>query len=539
MPAAQAQTKYIFVTGGVLSGVGKGISAASIGNILKARGLSVNIQKCDPYINVDAGTLNPAEHGEVFVTADGAEADLDLGHYERFLDIELTSASSLMSGRILLEVINDERAGKYLGKTVQIIPHVTNHIQQAIRETGKGFDVHIVEIGGTIGDYESLSFVEAIREMSLKLGPENCLFVQVVYLPYLGASGEFKTKPAQNAVRELRSLGIVPDVLVARSEVKPPKSVLPKLSLFSGVEQEAIVLLPNADSIYEVPLKLEEARIGEVITRRLDLRVQRVELTEWRRTVKSALTKYRQTVKIAVIAKYLDNQDTYMSLSEALRAAGWANGVNVEIIWVDAEALEKDAKARQQLDSLNGIVGLPGFGSRGGEGKILAANHAYEYKIPYLGICLGMQMSVIALARRAGLSKANSTEFNPSTPDPVISTMAEQIGKENTGGTMRLGNYPCVLERGTLARKIYGSEQIIERHRHRYEVNNTYRDQYEKWGLKISGRSPDGSLVEMVEAIDHPFFVGTQAHPEFRSRPNRPHPLYTSFIRAAIDKQVA
>jgi CTP synthase len=535
--SARADTKFIFVTGGVLSGVGKGITAASIGTILKARGLSVNIQKCDPYLNVDAGTLNPAEHGECFVTRDGAETDLDLGHYERFLDLELTQASSLMSGRILREVIDDERAGKYLGKTVQIIPHVTNHIQQTIAKTGKGFDVHIAEVGGTVGDYESLSFIEAIREMSMRLGSDNCLFVHVVYVPYLGASGEFKTKPAQNAVRELRGLGIVPDVLAVRSEVKPPKSIVAKLSLFSGVDKDAIVLLPNASTIYQVPLTLEDGGIGDVITSRLGIRRTSANLASWKRVVKSAQTKYRKSVRIGVIAKYLDNQDTYMSLTEALRASGWANDVNVDITWVDAEQLEKDKKYRELLKDMDGIVGLPGFGSRGSEGKIWAGSYAYENKIPYLGICLGMQISIIAMARRAGVAKANSTEFDAKTPDPVISTMAEQIGKENTGGTMRLGDWTCVLERGTAARKIYGQEEIVERHRHRYEANNDYRDQYEKWGLKISGLSPDGTLVEMVEAIDHPFFVGTQAHPEFRSRPNRPHPLYTAFVRAALAKK--
>jgi len=534
---AKADTKYVFVTGGVLSGVGKGITAASIGTILKARGLSVNIQKCDPYLNVDAGTLNPAEHGECFVTFDGAETDLDLGHYERFLDIELTKASSMMSGRILREVIDDERGGKYLGKTVQIIPHVTNHIQETIIKTGKGFDVHIAEVGGTVGDYESLSFIEAIREMSFKVGAENCLFVHVVYVPYLGASGEFKTKPAQNAVRELRSLGIVPDILIVRSEVKPPRSVISKLSLFTGVDQNAVALLPNAKTIYEVPLSLEAAGIGKVITSRLRLRASQPDLAVWRRIVKSALTRYRKTVKIGVIAKYLENQDTYMSLTEALKAAGWANDANVEVIWVDSETLEKDSKALAELNRMDGIVGLPGFGARGAEGKISAAAYAYEQKIPYLGICFGMQMSVIALARRAGLSTANSTEFDQKAADPVISTMAEQVGKENTGGTMRLGDYPCVLAQGTRARKIYGAEKITERHRHRYEVNNDYRGQFAAWGLIISGTSPDGSLVEMVEATDHPFFVGTQAHPELRSRPNRPHPLYAAFVKAALAKK--
>jgi CTP synthase len=532
---AKADTKYVFVTGGVLSGVGKGITAASIGTILKARGFSVNIQKCDPYLNVDAGTLNPAEHGECFVTADGAETDLDVGHYERFLDVELTTDSSLMSGRVLQEVISDERAGKYLGKTVQIIPHVTNHIQQRIIRAGKGFDAHIAEIGGTVGDYESLSFIEAVRELSMKQ-PENCLFVHVVYVPYLGASGEFKTKPAQNAVRELRGLGIVPDVLVVRSEVKPPKSTISKLSMFTGVEPRAVVLLPNAKTIYQVPLTLEESGIGNVITGRLGLRGASANLTAWRRVVKSALTNYRKTVRIGMIAKYLENQDTYMSLTEALMASGWANDVNVEIVWIDAETIEKNKKALAELDQLDGVVGLPGFGSRGAEGKVAAAAYAYQQKIPYLGICFGMQMSVVALARLAGVSDANSTEFDPKCQTPVISTMAEQVGKENTGGTMRLGDWKCVLERGTKARKIYGQAEIVERHRHRYEVNNAYRDRFADWGLIISGTSPDGNLVEMVEAADHPFFVGTQAHPELRSRPNRPHPLYTAFIKAALSR---
>ncbi len=535
MPAkATSGAKYIFVTGGVLSGVGKGITAASIGTILKARGLSVNIQKCDPYLNVDAGTLNPAEHGECFVTKDGAETDLDVGHYERFLDIELTQSSSLMSGRILGEVLQDERDGKYLGKTVQIIPHVTNHIQKRIAEAGKGFDVHIAEVGGTVGDYESLSFIEAIREMAMKVGPENCLFVHVVYIPYLGASEEFKTKPAQNAVRELRGLGIVPDVLVARSEVKPPRSVLSKLSLFSGVAADSIVLLPNAKTIYEVPLSMEEANIADVITRHLNLRAHKPDLSSWRRMVKNALTNYRKTVRIGIIAKYTDNQDTYMCVFEALRAAAWDSQVNVDIVWVNAEHLEKDPKYRQILDSLDGIVVPGGFGPRGIEGKIIAATYSLDNKTPYLGLCLGLQVGLIAGARRAGLARANSSEFDPNSPDLVVRTMPDQVGKENTGGTMRLGDYKCVLEAGTKSRKAYGSAEIVERHRHRYEAANTYRDKYEQWGLKVSGTSPDGHLVEMVEAIDHPYFLSTQAHPEFRSRPDRPHPLFVGLIKATL-----
>lgn len=537
MARARANTKYVFVTGGVLSGVGKGISAASIGTILKARGLSVNIQKCDPYLNVDAGTLNPAEHGECFVTADGAETDLDLGHYERFLDLELTQSSSLMSGRILREVIDDERAGKYLGKTVQIIPHVTNHIQETIVKTGKGFDIHIAEVGGTVGDYESLSFIEAIREMAVGLGSENYLFVHVVYVPYLGASGEFKTKPAQNAVRELRGLGIVPDILVVRSEVKPPKSIVSKLSMFSGVEPEAIVMLPNAQTIYQVPLTLEDSGIGDVITSRLGLRRHQANLNSWKHMVKSALINYRKTVKVGVIAKYIDNQDTYMSVFEALRSAAWANSVNVEIVWVKAENLVKDKKELEKLKDLDAIVVPGGFGPRGIEGKVYAATYALDNKIPYLGLCLGLQVGLIAAARRAGVKDADSTEFDKATPNPVVSTMAEQVGKENTGGTMRLGDYVCVLERGTIARKIYGQAEITERHRHRYEANNKYRDNYQDWGIKLSGLSPDGNLVEMIEATAHPYFVATQAHPEFRSRPDRPHPMFNGLIKAALAKK--
>jgi CTP synthase len=532
---ARANTKYVFVTGGVLSGVGKGITAASIGTILKARGLSVNIQKCDPYLNVDAGLLNPREHGECFVTKDGAETDLDLGHYERFLDIELTSSSSLMSGRILRKVIDDERAGKYRGEDVQIVPHLTDAIQENIMETGKGYDVHIVEIGGTVGDIEGLSFLEAIREMALRIGSENCLFVHVVYIPYLGTSQEFKTKPAQNGVRELRALGVVPDILVGRSEAKPPKAVSRKLSIFTGVDEEAIVLLPNAQTIYQVPLTLEQSGIGNVITKRLGFRAAPAHLTSWRRVVKSALTKYRKTVRIGVIAKYVDNQDTYMSVFEALRAAAWANDAKIEIIWVKAENLATK-KEQAILKTLDGILVPGGFGPRGIEGKIFTAAYALDSKVPYLGLCLGLQVGLIAAARRAGLKDANSTEFSKTTTHPVISTMAEQVGKENTGGTMRLGDYPCVLKAGTLARKVYGQAEIVERHRHRYEGNNDYRDQYEKWGVRLSGTSPDDTLVEMIEAVDHPFFLATQAHPEFRSRPDRCHPMFYSFIKAALAK---
>ncbi len=516
-----------------MSGVGKGITAASIGNILKSRGLTINIQKCDPYLNVDAGTLNPREHGECFVTKDGAETDLDLGHYERFLDEELTQASSLMSGRVLLKVIQDERAGKYKGDDVQIIPHLTGAIQDYIEEAGKGYDVHIVEIGGTVGDYESLSFIEAIREFSMRVGRKNCLYVHVVYLPFLSASQETKTKPAQNSVRELRGLGILPDVLVARSDAAAGRAAIEKLSLFSGVETAAIASLPNAPTIYEVPLTLEDTGIGKVICDKLGLKVSRPKLAPWRDVVKRAVKTYDRQVVVGVVAKYLDNQDTYMSVFEALRAAAWWNDAQVDIRWIDAEALEKQ-NIGQALGEVDGIVVPGGFGSRGVEGKIKAAQYALTNKLPYLGLCLGMQVAVIAAARNAGLTDANSTELDPGSPDQVIHTMPDQKGKENTGGTMRLGDYPCVIAKGSRTAKLYGTTRIVERHRHRYECNNAYRDRYEDWGIRAVGTLPDGSLVEMIEGVDHPFLVASQFHPELKSRPNRPHPLFKGFIQSLL-----
>lgn len=529
---AKRPVKFVFVTGGVLSGVGKGITAASIGNILKSRGLSVNIQKCDPYLNVDAGTLNPAEHGECFVTKDGAETDLDLGHYERFMDIELTRSSSLMSGRVLQKVIADERAGKYLGKTVQFIPHVTSSIQEEILATAEGFDVHIVEIGGTVGDYEGLSFIEAIRELALRLGPERCVFVHVVYLPYLGASKEIKTKPAQNAVRELRGLGIVPDVLVARSEDNADPHVIGKLSLFSGVEREAIALLPNATTIYEVPLTLAAMGIDEVIVKKLNLKAGKTHLKEWSKVVERAHNGHKKTVRIGIVAKYLNNQDTYMSVFEALRAAAWHEEIRPELVWIDAEKLTSEAKVAAAVKDIDGIVVPGGFGNRGLEGKIIAAQYALKHKLPYLGLCLGLQMAVIAAARSGGLLQASSKELDPKASDLVITTMNDQVGKENTGGTMRLGNYDCKLQKGSLAHKLYKSDLIVERHRHRYECSNDYRDQYESWGIVASGVSPDNHLVEIIEGKDHPFFLASQFHPEFKSRPERPHPMFVGFVKA-------
>lgn len=526
-------TKFVFVTGGVLSGLGKGITAASIGNLLKARNLKVNIQKCDPYLNMDAGTLNPAEHGECFVTKDGAETDLDLGHYERFLDQELTQTSSLMAGRVIRRVLDDERHGKYLGKTIQYIPHITGAFQDEIIKAGEGFDIHIAEIGGTVGDYESLALIEAIRELAMRVGRENCVFVHVVYMPYLGASHEVKSKPAQNAVRELRGFGISPDILVARSEVPTKNGVIDKLSLFSGVPKEAIALLPNAKSIYQVPLTLEDAGIAGVICDRLAIKASKPDLKEWRKFVDEALSTPSKKVTVGMVAKYMDNHDTYMSVTESLSSAAWQEGVDLTVKWIDAESLDStDVDIGAALQGCDGIIVPGGFGQRALEGKIKAAQHALESKLPYLGLCLGLQMAVVAAARSGGIHDATSQELDAEGKNLLISTMADQKGLENTGGTMRLGDYDCMIEKGSLAERVYGETKIVERHRHRYECNNAFRDQYESWGIKATGTSPDGNLVEMIEAIDHPYFIATQAHPEFKSRPNRPHPLFTGLIQA-------
>ena len=530
---ARATTKYIFVTGGVSSGIGKGITAAAIARVLKSRGLSVNLQKCDPYINTDAGTLNPAEHGEVFVTADGAETDLDLGHYERFLDQELTRLSSTMSGAILSSVIADERAGRYLGKTVQIIPHVTRAIADRIAAAGRGFDVHIVEIGGTVGDYEGLAFLEAIRAFKYQVGAENVLYLNVVYLPYLRASRELKTKPAQNAVRALRAAGIVPDVLVARAEKPVSEKIVHKLSMYCDVPPAAIVPLTSSDSVYRVPLILEESGIGEYISQSLGLPKSKADLSKWKRLVDIATNPDLPLLKIAVVAKYMDHQDTYMSVFEALKSAGWHNQHQVKIVMINAEQLRSRADLRR-LDEFDGILVPGGFGSRGTEGKIKTAAYAKEAQIPYLGLCLGLQMAVVAIAREVLGPDCYSTEVKPKTHHPVIDLMADQAQVKDKGGTMRLGNYPCKLAPGSLARRLYGRPLVQERHRHRFEVNNAYREVLATAGLRLSGQSPDGRLVELVELKGHPFYIATQYHPEFKSRLTRPHPLFNGFIKAAI-----
>lgn len=532
---AKQQTKYIFVTGGVLSGLGKGITAASLGTILKARGFSVNIQKCDPYLNTDAGTLNPAEHGEVYVTKDGAETDLDLGHYERFIDRELTQSSSLMNGRIYAQIIADERAGKYLGKTVQIIPHVTSEMQRLIIESGEGYDIHIVEIGGTVGDYESQAFLEAIRQIRRKVGVQNILYLHVVYLPYLEASKELKTKPAQNTVRDLRELGIQPEVIVARAEREVPKKLLEKMSLFCDVDVEGIVPLPTASTVYEVPLMLEDSGVAGYILRHLGLEDSAPDLDEWRSLVQAIKRKDVPKVRIGVVAKYMDHEDTYMSVFEALKAAAWAHRVQAEIVWMDAEAFEKDDNC-QILHDIDGLVVPGGFGSRGVEGKIKAAGCAIKHAKPYLGLCLGMQTAVIAVGRQAlGVAEVNTVEVDPDVKHPVISLMADQEQVKAKGGTMRLGDYPCKLSPESLSFKAYGGvPQVLERHRHRYEFNNAYREQLEEAGLLFAGVSPDGRLVELIELKNHPFFVASQFHPEYKSRPGKPHPLFSAFLEAAM-----
>ncbi len=530
--AGESQTKYIFVTGGVLSGLGKGITAASLGTTLKARGFSVNIQKVDQYLNTDAGTLNPAEHGEVFVTHDGAETDLDLGHYERFLDAELTRESSLMSGRVYAKVIADERAGKYLGKTVQIIPHVTNEICSQIIAAGVGFDFHIVEIGGTVGDYEILASLESIRQLRRRIGAAHTFYMHLVYLPYLEASHEIKTKPAQNTVRDLREAGIQPDAVIARAERPLSQAIMNKLGLFCDVDERGIVALPTVKSVYEVPLILEAAGLPDYVTSQLGLEIRNPKMETWQKLVNLIKHPDHRSLKIGVVAKYMENEDTYMSVFEAIKSAGWANRVRPEICWIDAVKLEGEG-AEAMLEGYDGLVVPGGFGSRGVEGKIVAATYAMERGIPYLGLCLGMQIAVIAKARQIGLENANTTEVDPDTTHPVIDIMESQRDIEAKGGTMRLGDYPCILKPGSISATAYGTTKITERHRHRWEFNNAYRAELEAAGLVLAGLSPDGNLVEVIEIADHAFFVASQFHPEFKSRPQTPHPLFDAFMAAA------
>jgi CTP synthase len=541
-------TKYIFCTGGVVSSVGKGVTAAAVGRILKSRGIKVSIQKLDPYLNVDPGTMSPYQHGEVFVLDDGAETDLDLGHYERFTDENLSRASNVTSGQVYAEVIAKERRGDYLGGTIQVIPHVTNEMKRRIglvaRESGA--EVIIVEIGGTVGDIEGLPFLESIRQMRVDVGRENTLYIHVTLLPHISSTGEIKTKPTQHSVRELRGIGIQPDIIVARSDHPIDEDVRAKIALFCDVEKRAVISLVTTPIIYEVPLILEEAGLGDYLVERLGLDMaQPSDLARWRAVVEE-IRRPKSPVRVGLVGKYVELRDAYLSVREALHHAGLRYGMAVEIEWVDSEEIERQGVA--SLEELDGIVVPGGFGYRGIEGKITAARFARENKVPYLGLCLGMQVMVIELARHAlGNNEANSTEFDIKTQYPVIDLMADQRDISEMGGTMRLGLYPCRLLPGSRASEAYaqdlkgqaGLDLIQERHRHRFEVNNAFRDLLSRAGMVFSGISPDGRLVEIGELADHPFMLGSQFHPEFKSRPTRPHPLFQAFIKAATEHRAA
>ena len=518
--------KYIFVTGGVLSGVGKGITAASIGAILKSKGFKVTMQKCDPYLNVDAGLLNPVEHGECYVTHDGVETDLDLGHYERFLDFETNRYSITLSGSIFKELIEKERAGGFHGKTVQLVPHFTDLVQEKIMNASKNSDIHIVEIGGTVGDYEGLSFIEAIRLFGNKVGRRNCLYVNVVYVPWINTSKELKSKPAQNALKDLRGFGIIPDVVVCRTEKPAPREICEKIARFSGIPDEAVLNLPDIDSVYDVPFNVLKSGVLEILNDFVG-DDKEPDMSDWEEFSKKRAQKNARTVKVGLVAKYVGNEDTYICVTEALKAAAAWNNVNLDLRWINAEKVDD-----KMLSEVDGLVVPGGFGNRGVEGKIAAANYALDHDVPYLGLCLGMQVACIAGARRAGLKHANSEEFDKETKENVIYLMDGQEGKESTGGSMRLGDFPAKLVKGSKTAKIYGKTNIVERHRHRYEVNQKFLKEIEKGGVVVSGTSPDGKLVEFVEAPGKKFFVGTQAHPELKSRPLRVHPLFMEFVKS-------
>ena len=536
-------TKHLFVTGGVASSLGKGLTASSLGRLLRARGLRVTMQKLDPYINVDPGTMNPFQHGEVFVTDDGAETDLDIGHYERFLDTNLHGSANVTTGQVYSRVIARERRGEYLGDTVQVIPHITNEIKDRIRAMASPeIDIVITEVGGTVGDIESLPFLEAARQIRQEVGRENVFYLHVSLVPYIGPSGELKTKPTQHSVQALRSIGISPDGVVLRSDREIPLNVKKKISLMCDVDQEAVVAAVDAPSIYDIPKVLHREGLDAYIVRRLGLPFHDVEWGDWDQLLHRVHNPSR-TVKVALVGKYVDLPDAYLSVTEALRAGGFDNNVKVEIKWVVSDECETDDGAKKQLGDVDAICVPGGFGVRGIEGKVGALKYARERKIPVLGLCLGLQCMVIEAARNlAGLTGASSAEFDPESPHPVIATMIGQekivAGEADMGGSMRLGLYKAILAKGSIVAETYGAEEISERHRHRYEVNNSYREEIGKAGLVFSGISPDGSLVEFVELPRdiHPYYVGTQAHPEFRSRPTSPHPLFSGLIKAAINR---
>ena len=534
-------TKFIFFTGGVVSSVGKGVTAAALGRILKARGLTVAVQKLDPYINVDPGTMSPYQHGEVFVTEDGAETDLDLGHYERFIDINLNQAANVTTGRVYAEVIARERRGDYLGGTIQVIPHITNEIKRNIHlvaDTTQA-DVVLVEVGGTVGDIESLPFMEALRQMRSDVGRENTMYVHVTFLPYIAASAELKTKPTQHSVRELRGIGIHPDVIIARADHPIPQEHIRKIALFCDVKERAVIPAVTSDILYNIPLLLEETNLGDYALERLQFQPKKApDLDQWREMI-AEIRQPKPVIRLGIVGKYVELHDAYMSVREALYHAGIANGRDVEVAWIQSGDLEK-RKGWEQFTELDGIVVPGGFGERGVEGKIMAARWARENWVPYLGLCLGMQVMCIEFTRFVlDSDEPNSTEFDSQTEHPVISLMADQHDLANMGGTMRLGTYPCRLTPGTKAAQAYGETAVSERHRHRWEFNNQYRDLLGARGMVFSGLSPDNRLVEIVELADHPFMLGCQFHPEFKSRPNRPHPLFNAFVKTAVQRQEA
>jgi CTP synthase len=530
--------KYIFVTGGVVSSLGKGITAASLGRLLKNRGLKVTIQKFDPYINIDPGTMSPYQHGEVFVTDDGAETDLDLGHYERFIDINLSKSSNVTAGKIYLSVINKERKGDYLGSTVQVIPHITNEIKERVYRVGKedNADVVITEIGGTVGDIESLPFLEAIRQVKKEVGRNDVLYLHVTLLPYIAAAGELKTKPTQHSVKELRGIGITPDIIVCRTEYDISSDMRDKLALFCDIDSDAVIQNKTAASIYEVPLMLQEEGLDRIVLEKLKIDAGDADMTDWRKMVHKIINP-SNSVKIAIVGKYVALPDAYLSVAEALRHAGIANDTAIQIHWINAEEIEDAAvDLKKCFADIDGILVPGGFGDRGVEGKIKAIQYARENKVPFFGLCLGMQCAVVEFARNVcKMADAHSTEFNPKTPYPVIDLMSEQVAIEEKGGTMRLGIYPCKVPEDTLTCQAYQDEIIYERHRHRWEFNNAYREQLTQAGLVIGGTLPNGRLVEIIEVKDHPWFVGTQFHPELKSRPTNPHPLFREFIKAALN----
>jgi CTP synthase len=533
--------KYIFVTGGVVSSLGKGIAAASLGKLLEAKGLKIAIQKLDPYINVDPGTMSPYQHGEVYVTEDGAETDLDLGHYERFTDAPISKVSNATSGQIYYSVITKERRGDYLGGTVQVIPHITDEIKERIREVSKGkrVDVVLVEIGGTVGDIESLPFLEAIRQFRNEVGRENAIYMHLTLIPYIRAAGELKTKPTQHSVGTLREIGIQPDILVCRTEKPISKAMKAKIALFCNVEESAVIAAHDVRSIYEVPLALKEEKLDEVVCRYLHLEYKAGSLTEWKRNVVDVVFSPKQTVQIAVVGKYIELPDAYKSIYEAIRHGGIANHAEVIIKKVNAEKVQK-SRYTSLFGKVDGILVPGGFGERGIEGKVKAVQYARENKLPYFGICLGMQLAVVEFARNvANLKSAHSTEFDKKTLYPVISLLEEQEQVKAMGGTMRLGAYPCDVRKGTLTYSAYGTDRVQERHRHRYEFNNKYRDILVEEGLRVAGTYSNGKLVEIVELEDHPWFVGCQFHPEFKSKPNAAHPLFRDFVKAALLHQAA